>query len=120
MGFVMHLAATGGFALAAGLIYQRHKTKKVAVIALIVGCLVMTALMCVLNYVLDPIFWGLPKEAVAAMIVPAIIPFNLSKAGINSVVTFLIYKRISNLIHRAEHRAEQESSGMNGNPGGDK
>ena len=45
---------------------------------------------------------GMQKEAVAAMILPAILPFNLSKAGINSIITFFIYKRISKLIHKAQ------------------
>ena len=69
------------------------------------GTLAMTVLMCILNLVLDPIFWGTPREAVLRLLVPAIIPFNLSKAGINSLITFLIYKRVSKLIHRAEDRS---------------
>ena len=33
-----------------------------------------------------------------AMIVPILIPFNLLKGGLNSVLTLIIYKSISNLI----------------------
>lgn len=105
MGFCMHMFATGAFVICAGLIYQHKKTKKNAAIALIAGTLVMTAMMCVLNYVLDPLFYGMQQKAVVALMLPAIIPFNLSKAGINSLITFLIYKRISKLIHRAEDKA---------------
>ena len=75
------------------------------IISLVLGTLAMTVLMCILNLVLDPIFWGTPREAVLRLLVPAIIPFNLSKAGINSLITFLIYKRVSKLIHRAEDRS---------------
>jgi riboflavin transporter FmnP len=105
MGFAMHFFSTGGFVIVAGLIYKHMKTKKGAVIALICGTLTMTVLMCILNYTLDPIFYGMTKEAVAKLMLPAVIPFNLSKAGINSLITFLIYKRISNLIHRREQAA---------------
>ena len=104
MGFMMHMISTGAFVIVAGIIYKKHKTRKWALVALICGTLVMTAVMCVANYVFDPIFYGMTKEAVAKLIVPAIIPFNLSKAGINSAITFLIYKRISNLIHKADRR----------------
>lgn len=43
---------------------------------------------------------GLIVTVVAAMLVPVIIPFNLLKGGINALVTFLIYKRISPFLHR--------------------
>ena len=45
------------------------------------------------------------KEAVAKLILPAILPFNLSKAGINAIVTFLIYKKISNMIHKNANKS---------------
>ncbi|MDD5923069.1 MAG: ECF transporter S component [Eubacteriales bacterium] len=101
MGFCMHVFATGAFVISSGLVYRHRKTKKNAVIALVIGTIVMTLMMCVLNLVLDPIFYGMPRKAVQALI-PAILLFNFSKAGINSLITFLIYKRVSNLIHRAE------------------
>ncbi|MBQ1489660.1 MAG: ECF transporter S component [Eubacterium sp.] len=110
MGFTMHVLASGSLVLVAGIIYRggsRH-TKKGAIIGLICGVITMTVVMCIANYVLDPIFYGMPKEAVAALIVPAVIPFNLSKAGINALVTFFVYKRISNLIHKAEGRAQSK------------
>ena len=105
MGFMMHMVATGIFVIVAGCIYKHHKTKHAALLGLVLGTLAMTVLMCILNLVLDPIFWGTPREAVLRLLVPAIIPFNLSKAGINSLITFLIYKRVSKLIHRAEDRS---------------
>ncbi|MDY2960125.1 MAG: ECF transporter S component [Hornefia sp.] len=100
MGFVMHILATGTFAIVSGVIYHRNKTKRTAAIGLICGTLAMAAVMCLANYILDPIFYGMTKEAVAKLILPAILPFNLTKAGINAIVTFLIYKKISNIIHK--------------------
>ena len=38
---------------------------------------------------------GTPRAAVTAMLVPVIIPFNLIKAGINALVTFVVYKSVS-------------------------
>ena len=77
---------------------------------LICGTIAMAAVMCVANYVLDPIFYGMTREAVAKLVFPAILPFNLSKAGINSVVTFLIYKKISNIIHGSKKKKEFEKN----------
>ena len=102
LGAFMHVCATGGFAIVAGLIYRRNKTRKSAIIALVAGTFFMTFLMCILNYIMDPLFYGMPQDAVAALMLPAIIPFNLSKAGLNSLITFIIYKRISKMVHKAE------------------
>ena len=63
----------------------------------------MTALMVPLNLYFTVHYNGMPAEAVKAMIWPIIIPFNLCKGGINSVVTFLLYKRagkVLGLVHK--------------------
>lgn len=99
-GFVMHVLATGLFAIVAGSMYRHKKSKKEAVIALIVGVIAMTAMMCVANYYITSMYMGVDRSVVAAMLVPVIIPFNLLKGGINALVTFLVYKRISPFLHR--------------------
>ena len=98
-GILMHILATGSFVLVAGLIYKRSKTRKGAVVALAAGTVTMTAMMAVANIILDPIFYGMPVEAVYQLL-PFIIGFNFIKAGANSIVTFLLYKRISRFLHK--------------------
>ena len=99
-GFLMHFVATGIVAVVIGVMYARLKTKKRAVISLIVGVLVAVAVMCVMNLIVTPAYMGAPREAVAAMIPTVIIPFNLLKAGINSLLTFFLYKRVSGFLHK--------------------
>ena len=55
--------------------------------------------MLVWNIIFTPIFMGMPRAAVISMLLPVFLPFNLIKAGINCVVTFLVYKPISRLYH---------------------
>ncbi len=100
IGFFMHVVATGSYVLVAGLIYKGHKTKKMAVVALIAGTLTMTVTMLGWNLIITPIYMGVPVEAVVAMIIPILLPFNLLKAGVNSVVAFLVYKPIARFLHR--------------------
>ena len=50
------------------------------------------------NLVVTPMWLGVPFEAVTAMIIPILIPFNLLKGLLNAVLTLVIYKSISNLI----------------------
>lgn len=100
IGVVMHIAATGCFALLAGLIYGKHRDRKHAYIALALGVAVQTAIMALMNLWLTPVFMGTPREAVMQMMLPIIIPFNLLKAGVNAAVTALVYKRIHKFLKR--------------------
>lgn len=100
IGFFMHVVSTGAFVLAAGFIYKDTKTRKRAVIALICGTIVMTGSMLLWNIIITPIFLGVPREAVMAMLFTVILPFNLLKAGINAFITFLTYKSISGFLHK--------------------
>lgn len=98
-GIIMHVIATSVFVLVAGYIYKGGKTKKRAVIALLCGTVAMALIMIPANLVITPIFMGVPRAVVIDML-PAIIAFNFLKAGINAIVTFLLYKRISTFLHR--------------------
>lgn len=94
------MIATGTFVLVAGFLYQKHKTKKGALIALLCGVVAWGLIMMPANLIITPIFTGMPVEAIRGILLPIILPFNLIKAGINAVVTFLVYKSVSPLLHR--------------------
>ncbi len=98
-GIIMHVIATGVLVIVAGVIYKFNKTRKGAVIALIAGVLAMTVAMMGANMIITPIFMGVPRSAVWELM-PFIAAFNLVKAGINGLVTFLLYKRVSGFLHR--------------------
>lgn len=100
IGIMMHIFATGAFVWTAGLIYKHKHTRKGAVISLIFGVFAMTLTMIVWNIIFTPIYSGMPRAAVIAMLPTAIVPFNLLKSGINALLTFLLYKKLSNLIFK--------------------
>ncbi|MCL2111708.1 MAG: ECF transporter S component [Clostridiales bacterium] len=99
-GPIMNIIAACVLVLVSAAIYQKFKTKKWGLIALIVGGLCATAAMVPANLIFTPLFMGAPLEAVKELILPAIIPFNLLKAAINTVVVFLLYKRLSPFLHK--------------------
>lgn len=99
-GIIMHIIATGMFVLVAGLIYKYNKTKKGAAIALVCGTIAMVAIMIPANLFITPYYTGWPVEAVKGLLLPGILPFNLAKAGLNSIITFLLYKHVSKYLHR--------------------
>ena len=99
-GVIMHIIAIGVYVLVAAAIYHKFKTKKWGLISLIIGGLCMTAAMMPANIVVTPIFMGVPVEAVYGMLLPILLPFNLLKMAINTVVVFFLYKRLSPFLHK--------------------
>jgi hypothetical protein len=50
--------------------------------------------MLLWNYFIAPIYMRLPREEVANLLIPAFLPFNLLKGGLNAAITMLLYKPI--------------------------
>lgn len=91
IGIVMHFFATGALVLVLGLIYNRKPGRIRLGVAMVCGVLAMTVSMVIWNIIFTPIFMGVPMNAVLEMIVPIIIPFNLIKAGVNSVIAITLF-----------------------------
>ncbi|MEN6595638.1 MAG: ECF transporter S component [Clostridiaceae bacterium] len=98
VGAVMHFCATGSYVIAAGLIYGKMRSLKGALIGMAVGAVLQTAMMIPMNLIFTVHFFGVPKETVLALLPTAIIPFNAIKTVANSVLTFLLYKRVEKLL----------------------
>ena len=71
----------------------------------------MGLIMMPANHFITPHFMGQPTAVVDALLLPGILPFNLLKAGINSAVTFLVYKTVSRYIVHGEGWERKSSSG---------
>ena len=100
----------------AALVYQRKKTRKSAVIGMTLGTIVMAAVGGVINaYVLLPAYsaaFGIPIDGLVEMgaavnraitslptfCLFAVVPFNLVKGLVVSVITLLLYKHISRIL----------------------
>lgn len=105
------------FVASAALIYRRHHTYRGAFFGLCVGILVMSGLAVVSNYfVVFPLYAKLmiPMETIIGMgtavnahitdlwsfMVFAVVPFNLVKGLVIALVTMLLYKKVSPILHR--------------------
>ena len=106
------------FIVPAALLYRHKKNIKNAVVGLGIGVLCMTVVGSALNYfVLLPAYsaaFGMPMETLVEMgtrvnasiqsqvtfVLLAVAPFNLLKGVLSSIVTVLLYKRVSNILHR--------------------
>lgn len=104
------------FIIPAALIYKKRKTKRNALIAMVIGTIATTVFGCFLNaYVLLPTYataFGMPIDAIVGMgsainanindvmtfVIIAVAPFNIIKGVVVSVITLLIYKHISPIL----------------------
>ncbi len=115
VGEFANLAIGCGLVVPAGIIYQINKTKKGALWGMIAGTAVMSVAGVVINALVMLPFYSnfMPLEniiAAGAAINPfvsniwtfAIIcvgPFNMIKGFVVSMITWLVYKRVSIIIH---------------------
>ena len=97
IGFIMHVAATGMLVMVSGLLYKKHKTKKHAIIGLILGSIGMTLIMLPINYLVQVFYYGQPENFIIPLL-PTIAAFNAIKAFGNSLIVILIYKPLSRFI----------------------
>ena len=100
VGAVMHFFATGSYVVAAGLIYSKNRTRTAAIFGMALGAILQTLMMIPMNLIFTVHFFGVPKETVIALLPTAIIPFNAIKTVANSVLTFLLYKRVAKLFEK--------------------
>lgn len=101
-GMVMAMLATFSLVMPASLIYQKHTTMKGAIAGMVVGAVVSVLCCIVGNLIVTPIYAGMTTEQVAALIVPALLPFNAAKVLINCVVCGLIYKPVTKALADSE------------------
>ena len=125
VGELANFLIGGVFVFVAGAIYKRNKTKKQAWIACIVASVAMGVMAAVMNYfVLLPLFEQfMPIDELIASFgsfIPFIrtkldvvlynaLPFNLLKGLVISLVTMLVYKKISPILKglKQEEKAAQ-------------
>lgn len=112
-GEIQNILLSSAYVLPAVFIYMRHKTKKTAVTGMITGTVCCAVLAVFTNlYLIIPFyvsFFGMTMDDIFKMcqsvnpyvkgtwglILMGIIPFNLIKNGILSVITYFIYKKVS-------------------------
>lgn len=93
-GIIMHIIATGCYVIIAGLIHYRWKSLKGMTLSLVAGTLCTAAVMGVANIFITPLFMSVPTQAVIDLLLPFIVPFNLIKMAVNSVLAAVLYKTL--------------------------
>lgn len=116
------------FVLPASVIYHAHPGKKTALAGMIAGTMIMTIFGSAFNaiYLLPKfsVLFGIPLDAIVGMgtavnkainsvstlVLFAVVPFNLLKGVVVSILTFLLYKRISPILHKGDKLKKQRQA----------
>jgi len=117
IGELANFAVGAAFVMASSELYKRNKNKKNAVKGLIAGTIAMTLAAGITNYyIFIPLYskFLFPASAMIAAaskinpgvkdistyILYAIMPFNLIKGVVVSIITLLMYKKVSPILHK--------------------
>lgn len=115
-GELQNLILSCSYVLPALIIYHRNKTKKMAIAGMAVSTIFVSVMAVFTNlYLIIPFYvklFGMSMDDiitmcrtvnpamknVTTMAVFGLLPFNLIKYGVTSLVTFIVYKRLSRVI----------------------
>ena len=122
VGEMADILMSCAFVIPASLYYRRHKNRKSALVAMLIGSAAMVVVSVLVNYfILIPayqVLMNLPLEVIIGMgqavfgfidntvelVIFITAPFNIFKSIVLSFVTYLLYKRVSPLLHQKSGR----------------
>lgn len=118
VGELSNLLLSSCYVLCASMIYNRHKTKKRAAIALVISVLVTSVMAVITNtlfiFPAYAVVYGLEMDTLVGMagavnplvhdtftmMLWSVFPFNVVKLALVSILTFLVYKKLHLFIIR--------------------
>ena len=109
IGCLMNVLATASFCCTAAFVYKKMHTRKGAVIGLTLGVAAQVVVMLLWNYLITPIYQGVPRDVVAGMLPTVFLPFNLVKGGLNMGLILVLYKPVVTALRRAKLAPESQT-----------
>ncbi len=109
IGFLMNFLASAMFVGVSSVIYYRKKTMLRAVVGLLSGAVAMIGVMLLWNYIMTPIYMGVPRDVVVGMLPTVLLPFNAIKSGLNAALVMLLYKPVVTALRKSKLIPTRES-----------
>ena len=110
-GMLMNIVSSCSFAVTAAVIYKYKRTLAGAVIGLVSGVLLTAFMMVLWNYLVTPLYLGIPRAVVSPLLMSFFLPFNLIKGGINAAATMIIYKPVAKVLRTMSGMPESAGDG---------
>ncbi len=128
VGEFSNLVGSTVFVVTAALIYKFNRTRKGAIISLVVSTIAVSVVYIFLNaWVMFPLYsklYGMPMEAIVGMgtavnpritsvttlMLYSVFPFNLLKHGVTDIITYLLYKRVGRVLRGLLYKGSREEA----------
>lgn len=101
IGCLMNIISSCAFACTAAFVYSKRRKLSGAISGLFCAWACQVVVMILWNYLITPIYMGYPRAAVVELLIPAFLPFNLIKGGLNAAITMLMYKPVVTALRRS-------------------
>lgn len=101
-GFLMNFLSSAAFTVVASAVYKKRRSISGAVIGLLSAVAANTILMIAANIFITPLYLGVERQTVAAMIPTLLLPFNIIKSLLNASLVMLLYKPLTTALLKAK------------------
>ena len=101
IGNIANFIVGVAFCVPAAWYYLKHKTRKGAIIGMLIGIVSMVIIGALANYFIILPVYGYNEHSVKlAFVIGGATPFNVIKSVLLSIVTLLLYKPLSSVLHK--------------------
>ena len=107
-GWLMNFLGSLSFVMPVSILYAWRKKLPMALVGLAVSIVCMTFVMMLANLYITPLYLGVSRDTVVELIPTLLFPFNLTKAILNAGIVLVLYKSVSQSLHRAGVSKKQE------------
>lgn len=107
-GWLMNFLGSLSFIMPVSLLYAWRKKLPLAILGLVASIICMTFVMMLANLYITPLYLGVSRDTVVELIPTLLFPFNLTKAILNAGIVLVLYKPVSQSLHRAGLSKMQE------------
>lgn len=106
LGCLMNVISSCSFSCTAAFIYWKKRGRTGAAAGLLCGWGCMVLVMLFWNYLIAPLYLGCSRAETAELLIPAFLPFNLIKGGLNAAGTMLLYRPVIAALRRSRSVSE--------------
>lgn len=100
-GMLMNFISSSVFVVSVSLIYKYKRNMVGAIMGLIVAVVMTTGTMVLANLFITPLYLGVARSDVVALLPKLLFPFNLIKSTLNASIVLLLYKPVITALRKA-------------------
>lgn len=109
IGLIMNILSVSTFTIPIALAYKWKKNNIGLLVGFVIGTISVVISMLLWNYLITPLYMGVPRDIVRGMILPVFLPFNTIKGIINSVLIFILYNSLQKIISLEINKYKEDS-----------